>query len=77
MDELLAIDNVAIAQAVGCVHMCLKVSVCVHECAFLTRAAVERRELTKGKLSGLIFQGKEVPGTHQPRSHLILVWGGS
>ena len=27
-DELLAIDNIAIAQAVGCVHMCLKVCMC-------------------------------------------------
>ena len=74
---MLAIDNVAIAQAVGCVHMCLKVCVFVHECAFLTRAAVGRRELTKGKPSGLIFQAKEVPRTHHPRSYLILAWGGS
>lgn len=60
-------------------HVPESVCVCarVHECVFLTGALVGRGELTKEKLSGPIFQGKEVPRTHHPRSHLILVWGGS
>ena len=43
--------------------------------------AAEDREAWHAVAHGVtrshIFQGKEVPRMHHPRSYLILVWGGS